>query len=118
MDPKIQQFYYTKAVVPPLRWKCWGNGAGTRPPSLGFTITDFSWWQKINFVLCNSWGDRSITAKSPNNWRNASKLFGELNPSSTPGLLSLTSGCRKNKRAELDDRRLTLCHEKVGGQKH
>jgi len=32
--------------------------------------------------------------------------------------LSLTSGCRKNKITELvDDRRLTLCHEKVGGTK-
>jgi len=31
---------------------------------------------------------------------------------------SLTSGARKNKRTELDDRRLTLWHEKVGRQKH
>jgi len=34
-----------------------------------------------------------------------------------PGLLSLTSGGRKNKRTELGDRRLALCHEKVGGTK-
>jgi len=33
---------------------------------------------------------------------------------STSGLLSLTSGGRKNKRTELDDRRLTLCHENIG----
>jgi len=42
--------------------------------------------------------------------------FGGLSPSSTPGLLSLTSGGRKNK-TELDDRRLTLCHAKVGEDK-
>jgi len=45
-----------------------------------------------------------------------SKLFEGLFPSSIPGLLSLTSGGRKNKRTELDDRRLTLCYAKVGGQ--
>jgi len=34
-------------------------------------------------------------------------------------LLSLTSGDKKNKRTELDDRKLTLGHAKVnGGQKH
>jgi len=36
--------------------------------------------------------------------------------SSTPGLLSLTSGGRKNKITELDNRRLPLrylCHAKV-----
>jgi len=40
---------------------------------------------------------------------------GETSPLSVI-LLSLTSGGRKNKRTELDDRRLTLCYEKVGGQ--
>jgi len=29
-------------------------------------------------------------------------------------MLSLTSGGRKNKRTELDDRRLALCYEKFG----
>jgi len=33
---------------------------------------------------------------------------------SFPGLLLLTSGGRKNKRTELDDRNLTLCNAKVG----
>jgi len=32
---------------------------------------------------------------------------------STSGLLSLISGGRKNKRTDLDDRRLILCHAKV-----
>jgi len=39
MDPKIQQFYYTKAVVSPPG----ENIEGTRPPLPGFTITDFRW---------------------------------------------------------------------------
>jgi len=38
-------------------------------------------------------------------------------PSATSGLLSLTSGSRKNKRTELNDIRLTLRHAKVGGTK-
>jgi len=38
-------------------------------------------------------------------------------PLSTADLLSLTSGGRKNKRTELDDKRLTLCHAKFGGIK-
>jgi len=33
-------------------------------------------------------------------------------PPSTPSLLLLTSGDRKNKITEFDDRRLTLCHAK------
>jgi len=37
---------------------------------------------------------------------------------STRSLLSLTSGARKNKITELNDRRLTLWHEKAEGQKH
>jgi len=45
------------------------------------------------------------------------KILGSRVPSSTPSLLSLTSSSRKkNKRTELDDRRLILCHAKVGGQ--
>jgi len=32
-------------------------------------------------------------------------------------LLPLTSGDRKSKLTELDERRLTLCHAKVGGTK-
>jgi len=35
----------------------------------------------------------------------------------SPGLLSPTSSSRKNKRTELDDRRLTFCHAKVEGTK-
>jgi len=38
-----------------------------------------------------------------------------LSPS-TRRLLLLTLGDRKNKRTELNDRRLTLCHAKVGGR--
>jgi len=43
-------------------------------------------------------------------WR---KCWGDF-PPSTPDLLSLTSGSGKNNRPELDNRRLTLCHAKVG----
>jgi len=47
------------------------------------------------------------------------KLFGGLSfAPSTQGLLSLTSGGRKNKRTELGDRRLPLCHEKVEDKRH
>jgi len=45
------------------------------------------------------------------------KFWEDVSLPSTSGLLSLTSGSRKNKRTELDDRRLTLCHAKVGGTK-
>jgi len=48
----------------------------------------------------------------------ATKLFGGFIPPSITGLLSLTSGDRKNKRTEFDVRRLTLCHAKVGGGKN
>jgi len=48
----------------------------------------------------------------------ATKSFEGLSLSCTPGLLSLALGGRKNKRTELDVRRLTLCHAKVGGGKH
>jgi len=63
-------------------------------------------------TLCHvkAGGHKSITSRIPHYWRNATKLFGDLFPSSTPGFLSLTSAGRKNKRTELDDRRLTLCH--------
>jgi len=61
----------------------------------GQSICDL-WWK--------CWGDVSPPPYPP--------------PFIHPGLLSLTSGGRKNKRAELDDRRLTLCRAKVGGQKH
>jgi len=64
-------------------------------------------------------GDKSINpAESPNYWVNATELFGGLYSLSTSGLLSvsLTSGRRKKQIIELDDRRLTLCHAKVGGK--
>jgi len=38
-------------------------------------------------------------------------------PPSITGMLSLTLGDRKDKRTELDGRRLTLCHAKVGEDK-
>jgi len=53
-------------------------------------------------------GDKSISATLV-------KMFGRRVPPSIPSLLSLTLGGRKNKRNELDDRRLTFCYAKVGG---
>jgi len=42
-----------------------------------------------------------------------------FSPPHIPGLLSLTSGSKKqNKRNELDVRSLTLWHTKDGGAKH
>jgi len=66
------------------------------------------------------WRTKALTSGKTST---TSKLLEECNqiiwefiPSSTPGLLSLTSGGKKNKRTELDDRRLTLCHAKLGGR--
>jgi len=72
----------------------------------------------INFVHFFNNYSILITAESQNYWGDATKLFGIVSPSpSTRSLLSLISGARKNKRTELDDRKLTLWHEKVGGDK-
>jgi len=45
------------------------------------------------------------------------KIIWGFIPPSIPGLLLLTSDGKKYKRIELDDRRLTLCHAKIGGDK-
>jgi len=58
-------------------------------------------------------GTKALTSRISKLLGNATKLFGGLFPPTIPGLLSLTSGGRKNKRIELDDRKLTLRHEKV-----
>jgi len=44
-------------------------------------------------------------------------LFGKIYPPIHTGLLSPTYGGRKKKVDELDDRRQTLCHAKIGGTK-
>jgi len=67
----------------------------------------------INFVqfLTNQHNFQITEGMQPN-------YLGGLSLPSTPGLLSLISSGIKNKRTELDDRILILCHEKVGGQKY
>jgi len=61
------------------------------------------------------WGTKELTRKIANriskSLEECNQIIWSLFPSFTPGLLSLTSGGRKI--TKLDDRRLTLWHEKV-----
>jgi len=67
----------------------------------------------INFAqFINNYQNLQITEMMQPNY------LGGLYLPSIPGLLSPTSSGRKNKITELNDKRFTLCHESVEGQKH